>query len=131
MINDIEKNDQLPSALTRIVLVVIILITIGMGLMAYLVCKDLDRQTIQEYDVSAIAEESHYDDGVVRMVFAKVYERQGNIITLEDSTGNLWEVEDVAIADSASVLLWLADNHTTNDVTDDVIVEVYTNTNTR
>ena len=131
MINDIEKNNQLPSALTRIVLVVIILTTIGMGLMAYLVCKDLDKQTIQEYDVSAIAEEGHCDDGTVRVVSAKVYERQGNIITLEDSTGNLWEVEDVAIADSASVLLWLADNHTTNDVTDDVIVEVYTNTNTR
>ena len=131
MINDIEKNDQLPSALTRIVLVVIILTTIGMGLMAYLVCKDLDKQTIQEYDVSAIAEEGYCDDGTVRVVSAKVYERQGNIITLEDSTGNLWEVEDVAIADSASVLLWLADNHTTNDVTDDVIVEVYTNTNTR
>lgn len=131
MINDIEKNDQLPSALTRIVLVVIILTTIGMGLMAYLVCKDLDKQTIQEYGVSAIAEEGHCDDGTVRVVSAKVYERQGNIITLEDSTGNLWEVEDVAIADSASVLLWLADNHTTNDVTDDVIVEVYTNTNTK
>ena len=131
MINDIEKNDQLPSALTCIVLVVIILTTIGMGLMAYLVCKDLDKQTIQEYDVSAIAEKGHCDDGTVRVVSAKVYERQGNIITLEDSTGNLWEVEDVAIADSASVLLWLADNHTTNDVTDDVIVEVYTNTNTR
>lgn len=131
MINDIEKNDQLPSALTRIVLVVIILTTIGMGLMAYLVCKDLDKQTIQECDVSAIAEEGHCDDGTVRVVSAKVYERQGNIIILEDSMGNLWEVEDVAIADSASVLLWLADNHTTNDVTDDVIVEVYTNTNTR
>ena len=131
MINDIEKNDQLPSALTRIVLVVIILITIGMGFMAYLVCKDLDKQTIQECDVSTIAEEEHCDDGTVRVVSAKVYERQGNIITLEDSTGNLWEVEDVAIADSASVLLWLADNHTINDVTDDVIVEVYTNTNTR
>ena len=131
MINDIEKNDQLPSALTRIVLVVIILTTIGMGLMAYLVCEDLDKQAIQEYDVSAIAEEGHCDDGTVRVISAKVYERQGNIITLEDSTGNLWEVEDVAIADSASVLLWLADNHTTNDVTDDVIVEVYTNTNTR
>ena len=131
MINDIEKNDQLPSALTRIVLVVIILITIGMGFMAYLVCKDLDKQTIQECDVSAIVEEEHCDDGTVRVVSAKVYERQGNIITLEDSTGNLWEVEDVAIADRASVLLWLADNHTTNDVTDDVIVEVYTNTNTR
>ena len=131
MINDIEKNDQLPSALTRIVLVVIILTTIGMGLMAYLVCKDLDKQTIQECDVSTIVEEGHCDDGTMRVVSAKVYERQGNIITLEDSTGNLWEIEDVAIADSASVLLWLADNHTTNDVTDDVIVEVYTNTNTR
>ena len=131
MINDIEKNDQLPSALTRIVLVVIILTTIGMGFMAYFVCKDLDKQTIQECDVSTITEEGHCDDGTVRVVSAKVYERQGNIITLEDSTGNLWEVEDVAIADSASVLLWLADNHTTNDVTDDVIVEVYTNTNTR
>ena len=131
MINDIEKNDQLPSALTRIVLVVIILITIGMGFMAYLVCKDLDKQTIQECDVSAIVEEEHCDDGTVRVVSAKVYERQGNIITLEDSTGNLWDVEDADIEDNANVLLWLADNYTTKDITDDVIVGVYTNTSTR
>lgn len=131
MIDDIEKNSQSSSALISIILVVIILIIIGVGSIMCLVDKDLDKQTIQQYDVSAIAEEWHCDDGTVRMVFAKVYERQGNIITLEDSTGNLWEVEDVAIADRASVLLWLADNHTANDVTDDVIVEVYTNTNTR
>ena len=131
MINDIEKNDQLPSALTRIMLVVIILITIGMGFMAYLVCKDLDKQTIQECDVSTIAEEEHCDDGTVRVVSAEVYEKQGDITTLEDSAGNLWDVEGVDIEDNASVLLWLADNHTPKDITDDVIVEVYTNTNTR
>ena len=128
MINDAENKDYLPSIVTCAMMMIIICITLAMGLLAFLVSRDMDRQTIQEYDVSAIAEEWNCDDGTVRMVFAKVYEKQGNIITLEDSTGNLWDVED---ADNANVLLWLADNHTINDVTDDVIVEVYTNTNTR
>lgn len=65
------------------------------------------------------------------MVFANVYEKQGDITTLEDSSGNLWDVEGVDIEDNANVLLWLADNHTTKDITDDVIVGVYTNTSTR
>lgn len=134
MINDAENKDYLPSILTCVTLMIIICTTMSMGFIAFLVCRDLDRQyqqSIQEYDVSAIAEDWHCNDGTVRMVFAKVYEKQGDITTLEDSAGNLWDVEGVAIEDNASVLLWLADNHTPKDITDDVIVEVYTNTNTR
>lgn len=134
MINDAENRNDLPSMMTCVTMMIILCTTLAMGLLAFLVCRDMDRQyqqTIQEYDVSAIAEDWHCNNGAVRMVFAKVYEKQGDITTLEDSAGNLWDVEGVAIEDNASVLLWLADNHTTKDITDDVIVEVYTNTNAR
>ena len=131
MINDAENKDYLPSIVTCAGMMIIICITLAMGLLAFLVSKDMDRQAIQEYDVPAIAEDWHCNNGTVRMVFANVYEKQGDITTLEDSSGNLWDVEGVDIEDNANVLLWLADNHTAKDITDDVIVGVYTNTSTR
>lgn len=134
MINDAENKDYLPSIMTGVAMMLIICITLAMGLLAFLVGRDMDRQhqqAIQEYDVSAIAEDWHCNNGTVRMVFAKVYEKKGSTTTLEDSTGNLWDVEGVDIEDNANVLLWLTDNHTTKDITDDVIVDVYTNTDIR
>ena len=126
MIDNIEKNDQLPSALTWASFVAVFFLAISIGVIAYLVGNELNKQDVQEYDVSAIAEELHCDDGTVRVVSAKVYERQGNIITLEDSTGELWCVEDVTVEDNDCILLWIADNHTEDDVTDDVVIKVYT-----
>lgn len=134
MINDTENKDYFPFVMICMTLMIVICITIAMIVLASLAGKDMGRQyqqSIQEYDVSAITEDWHCNNGTVRMVFAKVYEKQGDITTLEDSTGNLWDVAGVDIEDNANVLLWLADNHTTKDITDDVIVEVYTNTNTR
>lgn len=131
MINDAENKDYLPSIVTCAVMMIIICITLAMGLLAFLVSRDMDRQAIHEYDVTATAEDWHCNNGTVRMVFANVYEKQGDITTLEDSAGNLWDVEGVDIEDNANVLLWLADNHTAKDITDDVIVGVYTNTSTR
>lgn len=66
------------------------------------------------------------DEGTIRMISATVYTREGNLLTLEDETGELWCVEDVTVADNDCILLWIADNHTEDDVTDDVVIKVYT-----
>ena len=66
------------------------------------------------------------DEGTIRMVGATVYAREGNLLTLEDEAGELWCIEDVTVADNDCILLWIADNHTKDDVTDDVVIKVYT-----
>lgn len=66
------------------------------------------------------------DKGTIRMISATVYAREGNLLTLEDEVGELWCVEDVTVADNDCILLWIADNHTEDDVTDDVVIKVYT-----
>ena len=66
------------------------------------------------------------DEGTIRMISATVYARESNLLTLEDETGELWCVEDVTVADNDCILLWIADNHTEDDVTDDVVIKVYT-----
>ena len=66
------------------------------------------------------------DEGTVRMISATIYAREGNLLTLEDEAGELWCVEDVTVADNDCILLWIADNHTEDDVTDDVVIKVYT-----
>ena len=65
------------------------------------------------------------DEGTIRMISATVYAREGNLLTLEDEAGELWCVEDVTVADNDCILLWIADNHTEDDVTDDVVIKVY------
>ena len=66
------------------------------------------------------------DEGTIRMISATVYARESNLLTLEDEAGELWCVEDVTVADNDCILLWIADNHTENDVTDDVVIKIYT-----
>lgn len=66
------------------------------------------------------------DEGTIRIISATVYAREGNLLTLEDEAGELWCVEDVTVADNDCILLWIADNHTEDDVTDDVVIKVYT-----
>ena len=65
------------------------------------------------------------DEGTIRMISATVYAREGNLLTLEDEVGELWCVEDVTVADNDCILSWIADNHTEDDVTDDVVIKVY------
>ena len=66
------------------------------------------------------------DEGTIRIISATVYTREGNLLTLEDEAGELWCVEDVTVADNDCILLWIADNHTDDNVTDDVVIKVYT-----
>lgn len=78
------------------------------------------------FDTTAIDAWCREEDiGTVRMVGAWVAESVDNTHTLNDETGNVWTVEDITLYEDDWLLLWIADNHTTEDVTDDIIIKVW------
>lgn len=79
-------------------------------------------QIIESSSPASIDSESF---GEVRIEKATVYNREGDLVTLEDEQGELWDVENTDIDDDAQVLLYIANNNTIDDVTDDVVLEVY------
>jgi hypothetical protein len=62
------------------------------------------------------------DKGRIRFVHAWGYDEEQHLV--EDETGNLWEVIEDVRKDEA-MLLWIADNNTPEDVTDDIIIRVW------
>ena len=78
------------------------------------------------FDTTAIDAWCRWEDiGTVRMVGAWVAESVDNTHTLNDETGNVWTVEDITLHEDDWLLLWIADNHTTEDMTDDIIIKVW------
>lgn len=67
-----------------------------------------------------------FDDGDVRMVGATRYAYNNNtgVATLEDEDGNLWDVA-LPVAEDDFLLVWIGDNRTPNDISDDVVVKVW------
>ncbi len=61
-----------------------------------------------------------FEDGQVRMVGAWWY-ADG---VVEDEQGQLWGI-DQEVSKEDFLLLWIADNHTPNNTTDDVIIKVW------
>jgi hypothetical protein len=61
-----------------------------------------------------------FEDGAVRMVGAWWY-ADG---VVEDEQGQLWGIEQSINTDDF-LMLWIADNHTPNNTTDDVIIKVW------
>lgn len=89
--------------------------------------KYATEQANKKFDTSALDNWCAGDEeGIIRMVAAVPYAREDNTLTLEDEQGELWLVEDMDISDDEYVLLWIADNNTKDDVTDDVVLKVYT-----
>ena len=77
-------------------------------------------------DTSAIEMwDGDFSSGNIRMVGAWVKGYEDNTVLIEDETGNIWMMDDCYIDDDAFLLLWLADNGTSN-VKDDIIVKVWT-----
>ena len=64
-------------------------------------------------------------EGKVRMIGAEVVGREGTLITVEDEQGQQWLMDSTTIEDTDNVLLWIADNNTALDYTDDVIIKVF------
>jgi hypothetical protein len=112
-------------------------LSIGMavGAIAFLFAVVLFMQTVTPVQASAVEVEQtggfdtsiiednwcgDFCDGTIRMVGAWQYERQ----LVEDETGNVWYIEEPVQADDF-LLLWIADNHTPDNVEDDIIVKVW------
>ena len=64
-------------------------------------------------------------DGKVRMVGAWLLEDNDGLMTLEDETGNTWEVADVFIRDDDFLMLWITDCGTSDDTSDDLILKCW------
>lgn len=80
------------------------------------------------YDTTALEVWEGYteDEGSIRMIGAWYYgvKKDGAVI-VEDESGTLWTVEDLPIEETDFLLLWIADNSTDDDTTDDTIVKVW------
>lgn len=76
----------------------------------------------QMFDTSAIEARwcGGFEDGTVRMVGAWWY-ADG---VVEDEQGQLWSIEQNINTDDF-LMLWIADNNTPNNPTDDVIIKVW------
>ena len=61
-----------------------------------------------------------YDGDTVRMVCGWAYEEN----SVEDQMGNVWDV-DCDLSEDDFFLLWISDNKTPDDVTDDVIIQMW------
>lgn len=81
----------------------------------------------QSYDLTVIDNwcGAGTERGSIRFVGAEVESRNGDTITLLDEQGNLWEVEHMNIDDNDFLLLWINDNDTYDDFSDDVIIKVW------
>ena len=76
----------------------------------------------QAFDTSIIEQEwcGGFTDGTIRMVGAWWY-ADG---VVEDEQGQLWGI-DVPVTNEDFLLLWIADNNTPNNTTDDIIIKVW------
>ena len=57
----------------------------------------------------------------VRMICGWMYDEN----TIEDQEGNVWEVDEADFSENDFLLLWISDNKTEDDVSDDAIIHVW------
>ena len=86
------------------------------------VVKYVEVQKEQMFDTSIIEQEwcGGFTDGTIRMVGAWWY-ADG---VVEDEQGQLWGIEQ-NIDQTDFLLLWIADNNTPNNTTDDIIIKTW------
>lgn len=86
------------------------------------VVKYVEVQKEQMFDTSIIEQEwcGGFEDGTVRMVGAWWY-ADG---VVEDEQGQLWGIKQ-SIEQTDFLLLWIADNNTPDNTTDDLIIKVW------
>jgi hypothetical protein len=80
------------------------------------------------FDISALKEWNFDSDiGTVRMVGGWLYEdstAENALQIVEDEQGQLWYINET-VSDDDYLLLWIADNNTPNDPTDDIMLCVW------
>ena len=65
------------------------------------------------------------DKGQVRMVIAKPSGLEDGLLLVEDDQGERWLINNTGVDEDSNVLLWIGNNYTEDDTTDDTIVAVY------
>ena len=67
-----------------------------------------------------------FSDGAIRMVCAQLYgkDNHGDPIVIDESN-EVWTLTAMELIEEDFLLLWIADNHTVDDVTDDIVVKVW------
>ena len=86
------------------------------------IVKYVEVQKEQMFDTSIIESQwcGGFEEGTVRMVGAWWY-ADG---VVEDEQGQLWGI-DVPVTNEDFLLLWIADNNTPNNTTDDIIIKTW------
>jgi hypothetical protein len=84
--------------------------------------EPVEVQKEQMFDTSIIEAQwcGGFENGTVRMMGAWWY-ADG---VVEDEMGQLWSIEQ-NIEETDFLLLWIADNHTPNDMIDDIVIKVW------
>lgn len=109
---------MLVTACGGIVLVVLLLL-VGSGFFHE---DSVETKAVEPFDTSVIEAQwcGGSDDGTVRMVGAWWFANG----VVEDELGQLWVIEET-VGQEEFLLLWIVDNHTPEDFTDDVVVKVW------
>ena len=86
------------------------------------IVKYVEVQKQSNFDTSIIESQwcGGFEDGTIRMVGAWWY-ADG---VVEDEQGQLWGIEQSINTDDF-LMLWIADNHTPNNTTDDIVIKVW------
>lgn len=68
-----------------------------------------------------------FSDGKIRMIGAWLYGHDNNNSPIViDENGELWTLANHTINSEDFLLLWIADNHTVEDVQDDIVLKIWT-----
>ena len=121
---------------TKVQIFLTLVVAILMGAILGVVCapteqvevvKYVEVQTEENFDVSVLENwGGDFSDGKIRMMGAWLYgqDNEGNPIVI-DEQNELWTLPNFNIAPNDFLLLWIADNHTVENVQDDIVMKIW------
>ena len=111
-----ERGAQKGKVTTMKKIAILILMLMVGSLLMYGCNTALDKATTDK------AIEAANKAGDVRTVECTAIAEDNNTVTLQDEQGWLWQVDDDTITVGDDAIVWLVDNGTANDPTDDRVV---------
>lgn len=124
------RTDRLAKTIELIVLVLLLVISaVGTGALIVKPIQEANimRTTESRYNTAALESWCGGSVGKIRMIGAWYYDTHDGVVTVEDEQGNLWRLRQ-DIGEEDFLLLWLDDMGTPSNPTDDVVVQVWTQT---
>lgn len=124
MYND-DYNSTMDKAVKEVLLIVSIVIILGMTMMAMvaLLCRFNDKAI----DSANKVETSSNATAQVYYLHGSIISNENGIITIADTNGEAWEIEndDESLSVGVNVVMMMNNNNTINDITDDTIINAY------